>query len=103
MIRAIKKQQKCASFALLFPPFLGAFTCSLQRPRFASCFADIQQIETSSGHKVFAFEKRKTSRKLQLSMKKIKESWQNNCGRGKTEQDVLVCTCTFFGSYFACI
>ena len=46
MKRAIKKPQKCASFAPKFRPFIGA--CSLQRPRFASCFADIQRIKTSS-------------------------------------------------------
>ena len=61
MKRAIKKPQKCASFAPKFRPFIGA--CSLQRPRFASCFADIQRIKTSSS---FCFWKWKTSRKLEL-------------------------------------
>ena len=34
-----QKPQRCASFAPEFLPFISA--CSLQRPRFASCFADI--------------------------------------------------------------
>ena len=36
-----QKPQRCVSFASKFPPFIGA--CNLQRPRFASCLANIQR------------------------------------------------------------
>ena len=68
MFFCVRKNETCnqkatevCEFRTKISAFIGA--CSLQRPRFASCFADIQRIKTSSS---FCFWKWKTSRKLEL-------------------------------------
>ena len=55
-----QKPQRYVSFAPKFLPLIGS--CSLQRPRFASYFADIPRERQLS--KVFLVQKWKTSRKL---------------------------------------
>ena len=82
MKRAIKKPQKCASFAPKFRPFIGA--CSLQRPRFASCFADIQRIKTSSS---FCFWKVKNISEIATRLEyffRLHYRWRKLKRAGKT-------------------
>ena len=86
-----QKPQRWASFAPKFPPFLGAY--SLQRPRLASCFANIQKKRPD---KVEFFSKKREKNRgnwigivlyISLSMKKIDESRQKQRRKGKKQNE----------------
>ena len=59
-----QKPQRCVSFAPKFLPFIGA--CSLQRPRFPSCFAGIQRVKAIKWSRQINNEREKTERDVSL-------------------------------------